>query len=255
MQAHSTCSLTQPAKYSPIDDPSAVSQLYLLNLLTKLPDMRSRPAYRLPDQPDRIGMRQRREQVEMTLSSLQRSRGVEPQGNPHEALLEAYVMQSGDCRLLEKECAAFWQLKELADIANQKLLECVAYLRKHVPMAREPWNAQNGFAYLEFMKRHVPQLPSLAIPGYQALKSGALKADVRSREAAERLRPERDAHMARAMLEQLTDTGLNYLIVGSDHLKDVRKLLKNRRSLFMLPRLIVKDEPSASLFAGLRDEL
>jgi hypothetical protein len=54
--------------------------------------MRSRVAHHhgLPDQPDRAGMRERRAQSEMTVSKLQRSRGVEPATNPHAEVLEAY---------------------------------------------------------------------------------------------------------------------------------------------------------------------
>lgn len=167
---------------------------------------------------------------------------------------EKYMMESGDCRLLEKDCAAFWRLKEFADLTNRKLLECIAYLRKYVASAQEPLNAQNGFAYDQFMKRHSAGLPSLALPGYDALKSAAYKADVQAGKEAARLRPERDAHMVKGVLEQLTETGVNYFIVGSDHLKDVRKLLESRRCIFMVPKLIVKEEPSASLFVGFKDE-
>ena len=59
---------------------------------TNPPVMRSRVAHHhgLPDQPDRAGMRERRAQSEMTVSKLQRSRGVEPATNPHAEVLEAY---------------------------------------------------------------------------------------------------------------------------------------------------------------------
>ncbi len=59
---------------------------------TNPPVMRSRGAHHhgLPDQPDRAGMRERREQSGMTVSQLQRSRGVEPASNSHAEVLEAY---------------------------------------------------------------------------------------------------------------------------------------------------------------------
>ncbi len=59
---------------------------------TNPPVMRSRGAHHhgLPDQPDRAGMRERREQSGMTVSKLQRSRGVEPASNSHAEVLEAY---------------------------------------------------------------------------------------------------------------------------------------------------------------------
>lgn len=168
---------------------------------------------------------------------------------------EKYTMQSGDCRLLEEDCPAFWYLKELGDLTSRKVLECVAYLRKHVPSAQEQLTAENIFAYIEFVKRHSPGLPSSAIPGYKILRAEASKIDVHATKEAERLRPERDAHMVRGLLEKLTETAVNYVIVGSDHLKSLRDLLTHRRCIFMVPRLIVEKEPSASLFADLKDEL
>lgn len=59
---------------------------------TNPPVMRSRVAHHhgLPDQPDRAGMRERRARSEMTVSQLQRRRGVEPARNSHAEVLEAY---------------------------------------------------------------------------------------------------------------------------------------------------------------------
>ncbi len=59
---------------------------------TNPPVMRSRVAHHhgLPHQPDRAGMRERRARSEMTVSQLQRSRGVEPATNFHAEVLEAY---------------------------------------------------------------------------------------------------------------------------------------------------------------------
>lgn len=59
---------------------------------TNPPVMRGRVAHHhgLPDQPDRAGMRERRTQSEMTVSQLQRSRGVEQATNSHAEVLEAY---------------------------------------------------------------------------------------------------------------------------------------------------------------------
>lgn len=386
MHMNSTISSVQSRAPTPIGDPSAVSLLYLLHLLTQLPVMRSIERSSLPDQPNLAAMRERREQRKLSLSELKRRLAIEwpehpqlesaeayetpklitrnkkssTQGNNFPSLtgdknwllfgppgagatvlgsekssakerlsveeflkkhakdfeiwlshsaendltmkgmiivigehhydptiaalvkklmygfrrtrgdrffmeggidlvckerIEKYMMESGDCRLLEKHCAAFWKLRELADTANQKLLDCVAYLRKHVPSAQEPLAAQNAFAYTEFMKRHSQKLPLHAISGYQALDSVAREADVHLTKEGERLRPERDAHIVRGLLDQLTETGINYLIVGSDHLKNIREQLKNRRCVFMLPKLILKAEPSASLFVSAKLEL
>ncbi|MFY7955669.1 MAG: hypothetical protein ACOVN8_05870, partial [Burkholderiaceae bacterium] len=62
------------------------------NTIFQQPVLKSKPANYsvLPDQPDRAGMRERRDQAQMTLPELQRSHGVEPAENPHTEILEAY---------------------------------------------------------------------------------------------------------------------------------------------------------------------
>ena len=66
--------------------------LHQLHADIKQPTLKSKPVkyLGLPDQPNRAGMREQREQDQMTLSKLQRSRGVEPPENPHTEILEAY---------------------------------------------------------------------------------------------------------------------------------------------------------------------
>jgi hypothetical protein len=386
MYTNSSSSSIQCRAHTPIGDPSAVSLLYLLHLLTQLPVMRSKEGSSLPDHPNLVAMRERREQRKLSLSELKRGLAIEwhehPQlesaeayetpklitrnkksstrgnnfpsltggknwllfglpgagatgvggekssvkerfsveeflkkhtkdfeiwqspsaenvlnmrgmiiviGEHHydpiiaalvkklmygfrrtrgdrffmeggidlvcEERIKKYLMESDDCRLMEKNCAAFWELRELADTADQKLLDCVTYLRKNVPSAQEPLAAQNAFAYTEFMKRHSQKLPLHAISGYQALDAVAREAGVHLTKEGERLRPERDAHIVKGLLDQLTETGINYLIVGSDHLKNIREQIKHRRCVFMLPKLILKEEPSASLFASTKVEL
>lgn len=66
--------------------------LHQLHADIKQPTLKSKPVkyLGLPDQPNRAGMREQREQDQMTLSKLQRRRGVEPPENPHTEILEAY---------------------------------------------------------------------------------------------------------------------------------------------------------------------
>ena len=77
--------------------PSSVSTpttplLHQLHAGVQQPILKRKPARYsgLPDQPDRAGTRERRDQDQMTLSNLQRSRGIEPAENPHTEILEAY---------------------------------------------------------------------------------------------------------------------------------------------------------------------
>jgi hypothetical protein len=66
--------------------------LHQLHADIKQPTLKNKPAkyLGLPDQPDRAGMRERRDQDQMTLSELKRSRGVAPAENLHAEILEAY---------------------------------------------------------------------------------------------------------------------------------------------------------------------
>lgn len=90
MHSNSTSSSVYSRQCLLGDDSPALSLAHLLHVFTQLPVMRSKAAYPLPDQPDRAGMRERREQGQKKLSELQHSRGVEPPENPHVELLEAY---------------------------------------------------------------------------------------------------------------------------------------------------------------------
>lgn len=78
---------------SPISAPTPTrSNFHLVHLGFGQPTLKSKPAKfcGFPDKPDRVGMRERCDQAQMTLSELQRSRGVEPPENPHTSILEAY---------------------------------------------------------------------------------------------------------------------------------------------------------------------
>lgn len=78
---------------SPGSQPSpSTPLLHQLHTSIQPPILKNKPAQYagLPDQSDRASMRERRDQSQMTLSELQRSRGVEPAENPHTEILEAY---------------------------------------------------------------------------------------------------------------------------------------------------------------------
>jgi len=90
MHANSSGVSVFSAPLLPLSNPPASSFLHLHYPLIKLPLMRSKAGYPMPDQPDRRGMRYRRKKDEMTLSELQLSRRIELPENPHAALLEAY---------------------------------------------------------------------------------------------------------------------------------------------------------------------
>jgi hypothetical protein len=97
MYANSTSFTPANSKLNQAASPSLGSTLptpllHQLHAGIQQPLMKNKPAKHsgLPDQPDRASMRKRRDQDQIALCELQRSRGIEPPENPHTALLEAY---------------------------------------------------------------------------------------------------------------------------------------------------------------------
>lgn len=100
MYAKSTSFTPTNSKLNQAASPSLKSALptpliHQLHAGIQQPLLKNKPAKHpgLPDQPDRASMRKRRDQDQMPLCDLQRSRGIEPPENPHTALLEAYGYQ------------------------------------------------------------------------------------------------------------------------------------------------------------------
>ena len=291
-------------------------------------------------------MRKRCDQAQMTLSGLQRSRGVEPPENPHTEILEAYgyrqlmelvmdipsmgakaliavgkamsfrigplgaeaapvaskktpvskklsidefvkkhvkdfeiwlspsakdseggdevlcqqrekelKMEFGDCRILEKDSTAYGYLIKLVEELDLRLIDCVSYIKEHIPSAQQDFEVESTFHYIDFIKRYASQLSSHAMPGFYPLYAKAEAADIRATKEGERLMDERNLDMVNRMLNNLTEVGVNYLIVGADHLKGMREQVKHRRCIFMLPRSIVEHNPSKSIIVDFKSEL
>ena len=374
---------------SPISAPTPTrSNFHLVHLGFGRPGLKSKPAKLcgFPDQPDRVGMRERCDQAQMTLSELQRSRGVEPPENPHTEILEAYgyrqlmelvmdipsmgakalnavgkamsfrigplgaeaapvvskktsfskklsidefvkkhvkdfeiwlspsakdseglrgmlvvigeihhdisiqtiikkvmlgfsrtqgdrlfteggdevlcqqrekelKMEFGDCRILEKDSTAYGYLIKLVEELDLRLIDCVSYIKEHIPSAQQDFEVESTFHYIDFIKRYASQLSSHAMPGFYPLYAKAEAADIRATKEGERLMDERNLDMVNRMLNNLTEVGVNYLIVGADHLKGMREQVKHRRCIFMLPRSIVEHNPSKSIIVDFKSEL
>ncbi len=365
-----------------------IPALQQLNASIEQPVLKSKPANYsvLPDQPDRTGMRERRDQAQMTLLELQRSRGVEPAENPHTEILEAYgyrqlmelvmgipsmgakalnavgkamsfrigplgaeaapvaskktlvskklsidefvkkhvkdfeiwlspsaknsedlrgmlvvigeihhdrsvqssikkvmlgfsrtqgdrlfteggdevlcqqreqelEMEFSDCRILEKDSTAYGYLLKLVEELDLRLIDCVSYIKEHIPSAQQDFEVESTFHYVDFIKRYASQLPSHAMLGFYPLYAKAEAADVRATKEGDRLMEERNLDMVNRMLNNLTGAGVNYLIVGADHLKGIREQVKHRRCIFILPRSIVEHNPSKSIKLDLKSEL
>jgi hypothetical protein len=370
--------LQSPLSSTTSIDPSRVSPPPIHHQLfaaTNPPVMRSRVAHHhgLPDQPDRAGMRERRAQSEMTVSKLQRSRGVEPATNSHAEVLEAYgyrqlaqwvidmpanvmhavqsmnealgdavsfqigppgaqaaparsnppsvndfmkkfsenfeirlnpaarnaddmrgmiivigeehidpliqtsinkvmldfsrirsdrlfleghdervcekrvkqyQMQRNDCDLLEKNSEDCENLTDITKALNHHMHATVNYIKKHVASARESVCKQNSLAYYNFINQHLRNLPGSKLAGYVDLQRKVSETEVQFNNAIFETLPRRDQQMADYLRSRRSETGLNYMIMGSGHVTGVTKRLKDLPLIMMVPRALVKDLPA-----------
>lgn len=167
---------------------------------------------------------------------------------------DLYKMESGDCRLLEKDSEAYWYLRKLNDELDQRLIDCVQYLKAHIP-ATEEIEVESTFHYVKFIEQYSSKLPTHARLGFNKVYLKAEAADIRAGEEGKRLMDERNRYMVDRLLLDLTNERVNYLIVGADHLKGIRDLVKDRSCIFMMPRSIVEKDPAMSLEIDIKDEL
>jgi len=167
---------------------------------------------------------------------------------------ELYKMEPGDCRLLEKNSEAFQYLSKLGHELNQRLADCILYLKAHIPSAEE-LEKESTFHYIKFIEEYSSKLPIHARLGFSQVYSKAEAADVRAGKEADRLMDERNRYMIDQVLKNLTNERVNYLIVGADHLKGIRDLVSDRPCIFMTPRSIIEKDPSKSLEIDVKDEL
>jgi hypothetical protein len=59
--------------------------------------------------------------------------------------------------------------------------------------------------------------------------------------------PLREADMEAGIRAGLTDSALNYMVIGADHLHRMRTRLQDLRISVMVPKLMVSKDPSLSL--------
>ena len=168
---------------------------------------------------------------------------------------EEYKMESGDCRILEKDSAAYWYLRKLNEELDRCLIDCVSYIKKHVPSASQNLEIESTYHYIDFIKRYSSKLPSHAKFGFHQVYSKAEAADILAGQEGQRLMDERNVYMINHMLNDMTKTRVNYLIVGADHLKGIREHVKHRGCIFMLPKSIIEEDLSKSLEINVKDEL
>ena len=356
---------------------------------TKMPSMATKAAKHqgLPDQPDRAGMRERRKQSEMTLTELQRSRGIQPPENPHAQILDAYgyrhladlvfsiprltlrmlnaigdtmtfrigppgadaapvgrsdkssgsvklstadfikkysndfdiwlspsaknaadmkgiiialfehhydpevaypikkvmlsfrrtrgdrffmeggdlrlmrereqryLMESGDCRLLELDSPIFARASAKMDELLKICRNCVEYIQQYVHESKGDLTAYNLYTYDNFIRKWSDEVPPAAMPGMKRLLSEfrlTVNLILKQKKIDD---PLREADMEAGIRSGLTESALNYMVIGADHLHPMRIRLQDLRIIVMVPKLMVSKDPSLSLNHAPKQEL
>lgn len=154
MRANSTSNLRPPLSID-VDQygcawDSALQQIYGS---LKLPTMVSKASVHrgIPDQPDRTGMRERREQSEMTLGKLQRRLGIESPENPHTEMLEAYGYRQLAKLVMEMPSMGISMLWALANTMKFRIGPPGA---DAVPIVSHKSSDSAGLSVNEFVKKY-----------------------------------------------------------------------------------------------------
>ena len=165
-----------------------------------------------------------------------------------------YHVASGSCRLLEKDSEVEAQFRIREQRLDRCLMDCLDYLRRHVPGATAPPDVDDDEAIEAYLKRWLPRLPSEARSGFDILKQKHGDARRQFSQWFEDTLPQRDELMANVLKRDI-GPGWNFAIVGANHLHGLRARLSTLPCLFMLPRMIVDKEPGLSLRQQSKDEL
>lgn len=161
-----------------------------------------------------------------------------------EKRVKQYQMQRNDCDLLEKNSEDCEILNDIATMLNHHMRDSVNYIKKHVASARESVCKQNSLAYYNFINQHIKNLPTSKLAGYVDLQRKVRETEVKFNNAIFETLPRRDQQMADYLRSRRSETGLNYMIMGSGHVTGVTKRLKDLPLIMMVPRALVKDLPA-----------
>ena len=129
-------------------------------------------------------------------------------------------------------------------VLNHRMRDSVNYIKKHVASARESVCKQNALAYYNFINQHLRNLPASKLGGYADLQRKVRETEVQFNNAIFETLPRRDQQMADYLRSRRSETGLNYMIMGSGHVTGVTKRLKDLPLIMMVPRALVKDLPA-----------
>ena len=168
-----------------------------------------------------------------------------------EERVAAYGMAPKDCRLLEKNSQALAEISSLKFELEQAMEDYLSFLVEHVPSA---WEGLDGFVFTpeacnDFVRKYAPELPASHRATFNAMGRRFDALQDRMESETVRSTPARDAHMANVVRNDRTVQGLNYLIVGADHLAGIGERLKDLPVMRVLPRKL------AASFPHLKEEL
>jgi ribonuclease HII len=158
--------------------------------------------------------------------------------------VQKYQMQRNDCQLLEKNDAAFNVLIAMREELDRYLHDSVSYLKKNIPSARENLHEENVFFYLDFIRQYEKKLPASKVADFDLLQKKVDQMRVRIENASIKYKPQRDQKMADVVRDSLSEIGLNYMVIGADHVRMVAEHLQDLPLIVMVPRALVKEVPT-----------
>jgi hypothetical protein len=166
-----------------------------------------------------------------------------------------YQMEKEDCQPLESDSAELAPLSKIGEKMRALHLECVHYLRRHIPATRGERVKDKLAAVRDFLKRRAKELPISALNGYNVLIEKINSLSVEMEKIEIRTRTFRDDRMSAVIRLSRTRTAWNFAIVGAAHIAGLRERLQDLPCIFMIPHGIVATVPSFSLKAERKQEL
>jgi hypothetical protein len=167
-----------------------------------------------------------------------------------------YLMESGDCRLLELDSPIFARASAKMDELLKICGNCVEYIQQYVHESKGDLTAYNLFTYDNFIRKWSHEVPPAAMPGMKRLLSEfrlTVNLMLKQKKIDD---PLREADMEAGIRAGLTESALNYMLIGEGHVAPMRIRLQDLRIIVMVPKkLMVSKDPSLSLNHEPKQEL
>ncbi len=154
-----------------------------------------------------------------------------------------YDMKSEDCRLLENKSKAFAKLLPRLLEFEHGLENYISFLIQHVPEATKEMSTLNLKDISAFFRRYAGKLPASRIAKFNEMGRQLEALQERSEHETKLSMPARDAWMADVVRKDRTTRGLNYIIVGADHVAGIRDRLEDLPVLRVVPRSLFTEFP------------